>query len=101
LSRITILSDDLTEKIYTYVCKNCENAPCIEVCPANAIYIDKKQDIVKIDLKKCTKCKLCIKACPYNALKFNEKLNKILKCEFCGGDPICVKRCPAEAISIC
>jgi len=100
LSRIIKLADGLPENFSTIVCQQCKDAPCIESCPVNAIYLDHEKEIVKINLDKCTGCKICVQICPYNAIKMNEKTNKVFKCEFCGGEPVCVKKCPANVISI-
>jgi Fe-S-cluster-containing dehydrogenase component len=100
LSRIIKLSDGLPENPLTIVCQQCPDAPCIKNCPVQAIYINTEKDIVEIDLEKCIGCKKCVKVCPYNAMFFNEKTKKPFKCEFCGGEPACIKKCPTHAISI-
>ena len=100
LSRIIKLSEGLPETLSTIVCQQCIDAPCIQICPVSAIYSDDKNGIVKIDADKCIGCKKCIQACPYNAMIFNEKMKKAFKCEFCGGDPACIKKCPVNVISI-
>ena len=100
LSRIIKLLDGLPENLSTIVCQQCPDAPCIESCPVSAIYSDDKKGIVKIDLDKCIGCKKCVQACPYNAMFFNEKIKKPFKCEFCGGEPACIEKCPVDAISV-
>jgi len=100
LSRIVKLLEGLPENLSTIVCQQCPDAPCIESCPVSAIYSDDENGIIKIDSEKCIGCKKCVQACPYNAMFFNEKIKKSFKCEFCGGEPACVKKCPTDAISI-
>jgi tetrathionate reductase subunit B len=91
----------------TYVprlCMHCDDAPCMGVCKADAIY--KRDDgIVIIDGDKCTGCKLCADACPYNAIFMNNDLNIAQKCTGCahllddGWEvPRCVDNCPTGAL---
>jgi Fe-S-cluster-containing dehydrogenase component len=86
------------------MCMHCDDAPCLPVCKADAIY--KRDDgLVIIDPKKCTGCKLCADACPYDAIYFNEGLNIAQKCTGCahllddGWDmPRCVDNCAVGAL---
>ncbi|TFG11863.1 4Fe-4S dicluster domain-containing protein [Candidatus Thorarchaeota archaeon] len=75
-------------------CRNCEDAPCIEACPVEAIRRNSK-GIVIIDKNKCKGHGDCIKACPYDAIKINPDTGKAIKCIQCGQ---CIKRCPVFAI---
>jgi len=42
--------------------------------------------------------RLRVKACPWNMIVYNEEADTYSKCDLCGGDPQCVKYCPADAI---
>ncbi len=55
--------------------------------------IDAKTGAVIIDEDACTGCLDCADACPFDAI-FVGPDNEVLKCDLCGGDPICVKYCP-------
>jgi Fe-S-cluster-containing dehydrogenase component len=84
------------------VCQSCKDAPCVEVCPSGASYVD-KDGIILIDSKKCIACLACLSACPYGARSFNEKAKYVEKCTMCshllntGDKPACVKACCAKA----
>lgn len=85
------------------MCQQCENAPCVSVCPTGASYRDPETDIVLIDREKCIGCKYCMMACPYGVRDWNAQTRTVEKCTLCGhltavGElPACVKSCAAGA----
>ena len=107
-------------------CQQCENPPCVKVCPTKATW--KEPDgIVVVDYNWCIGCRYCMAACPYGARRFNwgapqiarEEINPdthylgnrprskgvVEKCTFCiqrtrgnpGKYPACVEVCPVGA----
>jgi Fe-S-cluster-containing hydrogenase component 2 len=80
------------------VCHQCVPAPCLEVCPAEAIL--HRGEFVDLDRGKCSGCGLCVEACPYAAITLDPQDGLARKCNLCGGSPECIAFCPKDAISI-
>ena len=93
--------------VYTYwisfQCQQCENAPCVHVCPTGASYRDADTDMVLVDKEKCIGCRYCMMACPYGVRCWNEEQRVVEKCTLCnhltsaGEKPACVKNCCGTA----
>ena len=85
------------------LCNQCDNPPCVEVCPTGASYKREEDGIVLVEPSMCIGCKACIESCPYDARYYNEKKTAVDKCTFClprisnGLEPACVATCVGEA----
>jgi Fe-S-cluster-containing dehydrogenase component len=105
-------------------CQQCENPPCVKVCPVKATWKD-PDGIVVVDYNWCIGCRYCMAACPYKGRVFNwaeptipkaelvtathylgnrpRYKHVVEKCTFCvqrvrqGRYPACVEACPTGA----
>ncbi len=53
--------------VFSFTCRRCEDAPCIEVCPAEALEKD-EQGIVTRYTNLCIACKSCVTICPFGTM---------------------------------
>lgn len=106
-------------------CMQCQNAPCVNVCPVGATWTT-PEGITLIDQNRCIGCRMCMAACPYERRSFTwgdppvppqsdfiqnsvehqlpMKKGVVYKCDFCpemaraGRLPFCASACPTNAI---
>jgi anaerobic carbon-monoxide dehydrogenase iron sulfur subunit len=97
-SRIKVLKWDHVGFYLPLSCQNCEHASCAEVCPSGACRKDPELEVAIINPKVCIGCKSCVLACPFGVPTFDHAEGISVKCDYCEGDPMCVKACTAGAI---
>jgi carbon-monoxide dehydrogenase iron sulfur subunit len=85
-------------------CRHCEDAPCIMICPTEAMHRASESGPVLIDQDRCIGCKLCMAVCPFGVISVRSDGKGVIKCDACiertkaGQEPACVSACPTGAL---
>ena len=80
------------------ICPQCPTMPCAQVCLVHAISRDEVAGAVVVDPDLCNLCGACVEACPLEQIVIVDE--RVLKCDLCGGDPLCVRWCPRGVLSV-
>ena len=92
---------DTQRLFFPVLCNQCEEAPCVKICPTNALY-KRRDGIVDLNSAACIGCRACMAACPYDQLFIDPGTRTAEKCNFCANrienelQPACVSVCPTE-----
>ncbi|MFP4527043.1 MAG: sulfate reduction electron transfer complex DsrMKJOP subunit DsrO [Candidatus Kapaibacterium sp.] len=118
------LPPKIAQKPVLLLCNQCDNPPCVRVCPTQATWHRESDGIVMMDWHRCIGCRYCMAACPYGSRTFNwrdprphiadmndrfptRSKGVVEKCTFCAElqvdgkyteMPKCVQACPAGAM---
>ncbi|MBI5722886.1 MAG: 4Fe-4S binding protein [Planctomycetes bacterium] len=85
-------------------CRHCQDAPCMKVCPAEALGRASPESPVILDPDRCIGCEVCVSACPFGAIGMSRDGKVAVKCDLCiartktGQEPACVASCPTGAL---
>ena len=88
-------------------CRQCEDAPCVKVCPTGATY--RTETYTAVDQRLCIGCRLCMMVCPFGAIHIatttiaGREKRAAFKCDLCVDrpeGPACVEACPTKALSL-
>jgi tetrathionate reductase subunit B len=94
---------DVSTHFLPRLCNNCEDAPCLNLCPTGATYRTPEDGVVHVNRDVCVGCRICVVACPYGARFPNPMTHTADKCDFCyhritkGLQPACVDACTGRA----
>ncbi len=88
-----------TRHFLPVLCNHCEDAPCMDACPTEALTRLPNGEVV-INEGDCNVNRFCQAACPYGAIYIDPVEKVAQKCTFCthrtdeGRAPACVEACP-------
>lgn len=99
-SRIKLTQDRETDGFVLTLCHQCGEPHCVTNCPSGALIKDMDSGVVQLDENRCVNCQLCTLACPYGGITYNTITDKVMKCDFCEGEPACIKACPRGALEL-
>jgi len=89
---------------FRYSCRKCEDAPCIAVCPAEALDKD-AQGLVTRHTNLCISCKSCVTICPFGTMMtdfFAHHRNKDLFYDLTDSNEVqkFIEACPAGSVTL-
>ncbi len=94
LARLKVVCSTEDGSCSIALCRHCEPPLCKDACSIpSAMYQNEVTGAVAIDDTNCNQCGECADACPFGAIQIGPH-REVLKCDLCGGDPVCAKYCP-------
>ena len=99
-SRIKVVKWESQGLYIPMSCQQCQDAPCLNICPVKAISKDDSMGRVMVDYDVCIGCRSCVAICPFGAMGYNVIDKRVFKCDLCDGDPQCVRFCDVKAVNL-
>jgi len=89
---------------FRFTCRKCKDAPCISVCPAEALEKDEEGIIIRYT-NLCVSCKSCVTICPFGTMMtdfFKHHRNKDLFYDLTDKKELdkFMKACPEGTVSL-
>lgn len=97
-ARIKIVKFEEAGVFVPGICQHCEDPPCMDVCPVEAIRRDPETGAIILRGDVCIGCRACTLVCPYGAITMDVDRHVMVKCDLCEGNPQCVEFCPKGAL---
>ena len=111
-SRIKVVKWEEEGLYIPMVCQQCEDAPCMIICPVKAIYRDETLNRVMVNQEKCIGCRICEQYCTFTHFQVvnptkskiriyrdpDKQMDFALYCHQCDDAP-CVNACEFDALS--
>lgn len=95
-----IFVEQVGESPVPFLCRHCEDAPCVRCCPTGALRFDETRGLVTYGVDRCIGCHACVMACPFGVVQPGRDELFVVKCDRCEGRdrPACVETCPTKAL---
>lgn len=83
---------------FVYICRQCEEAPCVNSCPKEALEKLPSSNLKRYN-NRCISCKSCMLACPFGAIVPEVVSYLSSRCDLCigrlkeDGKPVCARDC--------
>ena len=98
LSRIRIMRVLDKGLNFPVVCRHCSRPLCKEACPTDAIVRNKETGAIIVNDELCIGCNMCVEACPLGGIFMDPSGEKVMICDLCDGNPVCVDSCVYDAL---
>jgi Fe-S-cluster-containing hydrogenase component 2 len=90
--------------VFRFTCRRCEDAPCIQVCPVEALEKD-AEGVIKRHINLCVSCKSCVTICPFGTMMtdfFDHHRKKDLYFDLSNEHEVneFIKACPEGAVTL-
>ncbi|MEJ5349245.1 MAG: 4Fe-4S dicluster domain-containing protein [Desulfosoma sp.] len=95
-----IFVEQAAESPAPFLCRHCEDAPCVRCCPTGALRFDEASGLVVYGVDRCIGCHACVMACPFGVIQPGAGDLFVVKCDRCPDRdlPACVEACPTKAL---